>query len=86
MKPKTPIALSALTAGDSCRVAAIELNGLLRRRILDMGMVPGTAVECIRRSPTGDPIAFKVRDSVIALRQEDASRIKVYLVGQEELQ
>lgn len=86
MKPTTPIALSALTAGDSCRVAAIELNGLLRRRILDMGMVPGTAVECIRRSPTGDPIAFKVRDSVIALRQEDASRIKVYLVGQEGLQ
>jgi len=51
-----------------------------------MGMVPGTAVECIRRSPSGDPIAFKVRDSVIALRHEDATQIKVYLVQQEGLQ
>ncbi|GBG58100.1 iron transporter FeoA [Sporomusaceae bacterium FL31] len=73
------IALSTLTAGESCWVASIELNGLLRRRILDMGMVPGTAVECIRRSPAGDPIAFRVRDSIIALRHDDASNIKVYL-------
>ncbi len=78
------IALSAISAGDCCRVAAIELNGLLRRRVLDMGLIPGTAVECVRRSPSGDPIAFRVRDSVIALRHEDASRIKVYPAGQWE--
>jgi ferrous iron transport protein A len=74
-------ALSTLNAGESCWVAAIELNGLLRRRILDMGMVPGTAVECVRRSPAGDPIAFKVRDSIIALRHDDASNIKVHIAN-----
>jgi len=73
------VALSTLAAGEACRVAAIELNGLLRRRILDLGIVPGTAVECVRRSPSGDPIAFKVRDSVIALRSDDAGQIRVYL-------
>ncbi|HEY3423441.1 MAG TPA: FeoA family protein [Negativicutes bacterium] len=73
------VGLSTLTAGECCLVSAIELKGLLRRRILDLGMVPGTAVECIRRSPSGDPIAFKVRDAVIALRSDDASQIKVHL-------
>ncbi|MEG6585143.1 FeoA family protein [Dendrosporobacter sp. 1207_IL3150] len=72
------IALSSLAAGECCWVAAIEIHGLLRRRILDMGMVPGTTVECIRRSPSGDPIAYKVRDSIIALRHDDASNIKVF--------
>lgn len=77
MNTQALTSLSSLSSGESGHIAAIELHGLLRRRILDLGMVPGTTIECIRRSPAGDPIAFKVRDAVIALRCGDASQIKV---------
>lgn len=74
---RTQLSLNDMTAGAQCLIAAIELHGLLRRRILDLGMVPGTPVECVRRSPSGNPIAFAVRGSTIALRSEDARNIKV---------
>lgn len=69
--------LADLTVGTTCKISSIELNGLLRRRILDLGILPGTQVQCVRKSPAGDPIAFKVRNTIIALRSNDASLIKV---------
>ncbi|MDF2874631.1 MAG: FeoA domain protein [Sporomusa sp.] len=73
------IALSELAVGASCYVASVELEGLLRRRILDLGMVPGTSVRCVRKSPAGDPIAYAVRGSTIALRTDDARLIRAYI-------
>lgn len=73
------IALSELAVGASCFVASVELEGLLRRRILDLGMVPGTPIRCVRKSPAGDPIAYAVRGSTIALRSDDARLIRAYL-------
>ncbi len=75
------ITLSDLAIGASCYVASVELGGLLRRRILDLGMVPGTAVRCVRKSPAGNPIAFAVRGSTIALRAEDARFIRAFPVN-----
>jgi ferrous iron transport protein A len=72
------LSLADLTVGTAGRISSVELNGLLRRRILDLGMIPGTQVECIRKSPVGDPIAFRVRNTTIALRSDDANLIKVY--------
>jgi Fe2+ transport system protein A len=70
--------LADLIVGTAGRISSVELDGLLRRRVLDLGMVPGTQVKCIRKSPVGDPIAFRVRNTTIALRSDDASLIKVY--------
>ena len=70
--------LAELTVGTACKISSVELDGLLRRRILDLGIIPGTQVQCIRKSPAGDPIAFRVRDTTIALRSDDASLIKIY--------
>lgn len=75
--PARVSSLSDIRVGTTCRISSIELDGLLRRRILDLGMIPGTQVQCIRKSPAGDPIAFKVRNTTIALRSNDASLIKV---------
>lgn len=72
------ISLSELAVGAYCQIAAVELQGLLRRRILDLGMIPGTPVQCVRKSPAGDPTAFQVRGCMIALRNDDARLIKVY--------
>ena len=76
----THIPLSTINIGSICQIVSLNLQGLLRRRILDLGMVPGTAVQCIRKSPAGDPIAYMVRDTLIALRNEDASQITVTLL------
>ncbi|WP_373325859.1 ferrous iron transport protein A [Sporomusa paucivorans] len=73
------IALADLAVGASGYVASVELGGLLRRRIFDLGMVPGTTVRCVRKSPAGNPIAFAVRGSTIALRTEDAQLIRAHL-------
>ena len=43
--------------------------------MLDLGFVPGTEVEALQKSPSGNPIAYHVRGTVIALRAEDAGRI-----------
>ena len=49
----------------------------MRRRLQDIGMVDGTTVECVQRSPLGDPSAYWIRGAVIALRREDASAVQV---------
>lgn len=42
---------------------------------LDLGFVPGAQVECLGRSPLGDPAAYRVRGAVVALRRRDAQLI-----------
>ncbi len=69
--------LADLAPGSVCRIVSLELSGLLRRRILDLGIVPGTLIRCIRRGPSGDPTAYLVRETLIALRSEDAAQISV---------
>lgn len=48
-----------------------------RRRLLDLGILPGTVIETVMRSPLGDPMAYRVRGSVVALRHEQARMIEV---------
>ncbi|MCL6611736.1 MAG: ferrous iron transport protein A [Peptococcaceae bacterium] len=60
-------------------VTSLSAEGMARRRLLDLGLVPGTAVEAVRRSPAGDPTAFSIRGAIIALRKEDADKITVSL-------
>ena len=69
--------LADLAPGSVCQIVSLELSGLLRRRILDLGIVPGTLIRCIRRGPSGDPTAYLVRETLIALRSEDAAQILV---------
>lgn len=59
------------------RVAAVKADGPVRRRLLDLGFVPGTVVEPVRRSPFGEPTAYRVRGSLMALRNEHAGSILV---------
>ena len=52
----------------------------MRRRLLDLGLVENTAVECLGRSPGGDPAAYLIRGAVIALRDSDSRDILVQRV------
>jgi len=48
-----------------------------RRRLLDLGFVPGTTIEVEMVSPGGDPTAYRVRGTLIALRREQSSLIYI---------
>jgi ferrous iron transport protein A len=71
------VPLSQLPNGGSGRVAFLTAQGLIRRHLLDLGLVNGSRVEAIRRSPAGDPAAFNIRGAIIALRNEDANQILI---------
>ena len=71
--------LSALSIGESGRVVLISrrARGLERRRLLDLGILPGTVIEAEMKSPSGDPTAYKIRGATIALRREQADQIRI---------
>ena len=74
------IPLHHLSIGSSGQVRKLTANGSTRRRMLDLGLIQGTRVEALQKSPSGDPIAYESRGAVIALRSEEASQILVELV------
>lgn len=64
--------LSALADGQSAFVTQVDADASMRRRLFDLGLIPGTQVTCQGRSPAGDPAAYLIRGAVIALRSGDA--------------
>jgi DtxR family Mn-dependent transcriptional regulator len=77
LAPSTP--LSALAPGESGEVVALSAScrGAQRRRLLDLGVVPGTRVRHELSAPGGDPMACRVRGALIALRRDQAALIHV---------
>ena len=69
--------LADLCVGERVNILELQCEGAYRRRLLDLGLIPGTEVGAIMISPLGDPIAYDIRGSIIALRLEDASKIVV---------
>lgn len=73
------IHLNTLPINTSGEVVTLNCNGSIRRRLLDLGIVKGTMITPILKSPSGDPTAFLIRGSTIALRKEDAELIEVII-------
>lgn len=73
------VSLYKLPIGKSGRVKMLTANGNIRRRLMDLGLVENTVVEALRKSPSGDPTAYQIRGTVIALRSEEASNIFVHV-------
>lgn len=71
------IPLNMLPLGKKAKVRALMSDGHIRRRMLDLGLISGTLVEALQKSPSGDPTAYNIRGAVIALRSEEASKIIV---------
>lgn len=74
------ISLSQLSVGQTAEVIDLISTGLPRRRMLDLGLVPGTIIKVVRKSPLGFPIAYNIRDAVIALREDESSKILVKII------
>lgn len=71
------LALTNISVGKSAKITDILTIGKNRRRLLDLGFIPGATVTVIRRSPSGNPTAYLIKGGLIALRNEDASQIIV---------
>lgn len=69
--------LAMLRPGQRAVIHRLYSADRFRRRLLDLGFIPGTPVETVRKIPNGGPVAVRVRGAIIALRLEDAGRITV---------
>lgn len=71
------LCLNDVVPGQRAIVKALRSTGSMRRRLLDIGLIENTEVECVGRSPSGDPKAFLIRGAVIAIRSEDCQDIMI---------
>lgn len=78
--------LAEVEPGDSATVVGIApaCRGPARRRLLDLGVVPGTVIHARMRSAAGDPVAYDIRGALVALRREQAAHIRVHIAGKVE--
>lgn len=69
--------LNDIAPGQHALVSKLCATGSMRRRLLDIGIIENTDIECLGRSPGGDPSAFLIRGAVIAIRSEDCADILI---------
>lgn len=69
--------LNQLAPGERGTVVALQNDRDLRRRLLDLGLIESTQVECLGRSPGGDPAAYLVRGAVLAIRDRDSRDVLI---------
>lgn len=67
--------LSELQPNQSAIVHYIDNRSNIKRRLEDLGIISGTLITCTTKSPLGDPSAYRVRQTIIALRKQDARHI-----------
>ncbi len=79
-----PITLRAMQPDQSGTIESIGATGELGRRIRDMGLVPGTPVTIIGRAPLKDPVALRLRDFTLTLRNNEADLIMVNVIESGE--
>ena len=81
---KQPHTLDQLSPGERAIVKKVNVEGDKRRRFLDLGIIEHTMVECVGKSPGGDPTAYLIRGAVIAIRASDCKGIEICQVGKED--
>lgn len=67
--------LDQLNPGENAIIAQVVGEGPFRRRLLELGLVDGTPIVRQGQAPLGDPLTYRVRGAVLALRRTDASRV-----------
>ena len=76
--------LSALAGGQRADIVHVDDSTGMERRLGELGLLPGTRVACELVGPGGDPVAYRVRGALIALRHRDARAVRVALCGEED--
>ena len=76
--------LSEMKVGTSARIKTVKGEGVLRKRLLDLGLTPGTIVMMRRTAPMGDPIQLHLRGYELTLRRREAEKMEIQEVFAEE--
>lgn len=71
------VTLAELKAGESGRVSVLTGAPDVRRRLLELGLTPGTTVRVVRFAPLGDPMDVELRGYHLSLRKEEAGRVNL---------
>ncbi|HJA93275.1 MAG TPA: FeoA domain-containing protein [Candidatus Eisenbergiella merdipullorum] len=71
------ITLAGLTPGTSAVIRRMDIKGAPRRRLMTAGLIENTEIRCVGKSPLGNPLAYRVRGTTIALRRKEAEAILV---------
>ncbi len=69
--------MSDMKPGQSGVVVHVDLPFETRLRYYELGLIPGTEIDCLFESPLGDPTAYRVRDTVFAFRAADVANVSV---------
>lgn len=69
------VTLDSLKAGESGRISSISGVGEIRRRLMEMGLLPGSTIKVVRYAPLGDPIDVEIRGYHLSLRRSEASQV-----------
>lgn len=69
--------LTDLAVGSEARVTAVNGEGRVTNRLLEMGVVPGATVSVVKSAPFGDPIQVRVKGYSLAMRRSEAEMIEV---------
>jgi ferrous iron transport protein A len=76
-RPGAERTLDGLDPGERGAIVRLEGDPAIVRRLMELGLVPGTDVEVVRRAPLGDPVELRIRQVHLSLRRDDAARIHV---------
>ena len=68
--------LKDLKEGQSARILGVDVEGVMRQHLLDLGLIPGADVSIIKFAPMGDPVEVRVQNYELTLRLDDARHIK----------
>lgn len=69
--------LCSLVPGECGYILSLPCDRFRRKRLMDLGLTEGVCVKCLHKSPLGDPVAYRIRGCVIALRRSESENIKV---------
>lgn len=69
--------LKDAVVGQTVRIKKLNGEGLVRRRIMDMGITKGIQVKLVKIAPLGDPLELEVRGYKLSLRKSDAEMIEI---------
>lgn len=69
--------LKELPVGKSGLITEVGGEGILRCRLLDMGLIPNTRVTVQKIAPMGDPMEIRLRSYELTLRMDDAAQIEI---------
>lgn len=72
-----PTSLAEIPLGRAAKVVRVDGPRAFRRRLLEMGLVPGTDVRVVTIAPLGDPLRIEVRGGQWSIRRNEAAQISV---------